>query len=197
MPFVTETLWTTLTEGVEGYEASLAISAWPDQSLTNDGAEQDQDAVRRMEDVEKLVTEIRRFRSDQGVKPTQKVPASVDFAAADLVELEPAVRSLVRLEQPEADFTATASLEVRLSQATITVELDTSGTVDVAAERKRLEKDLAEAQKELDNAAKKLSNENFLAKAPEKVVEGIKERQRVAQEEHERISARLAELPQA
>ena len=76
-------------------------------------------------------------------------------------------------------------------------ELDTSGTVDVAAERKRLEKDLAEAQKELDNAAKKLSNENFLAKAPEKVVEGIKERQRVAHEEHERISTRLAELPQA
>lgn len=197
MPFVTETLWTTLTEGVEGYEESLAISPWPDQSLTNGGAEQDQDAVRRMEDVEKLVTEIRRFRSDQGVKPTQKVPASVDFAAADLVELEPAVRSLVRLGQPEADFTATASLEVRLSQATITVELDTSGTVDVAAERKRLEKDLAEAQKELDNAAKKLSNENFLAKAPEKVVEGIKERQRVAHEEHERISTRLAELPQA
>ena len=77
------------------------------------------------------------------------------------------------------------------------MQLDTSGTVDVAAERKRLEKDLAAAQKELDNAAKKLGNENFLAKAPEKVVEGIRERQRVAQEEFDRITARLEGLPKA
>lgn len=197
MPFVTETLWKALTEGVEGYAPSLAISQWPDQTLTNGGAPEDQEAARRMEDMEKLVTEIRRFRSDQGVKPTQKVPAALDFKAAELEELESAVRSIVRLQQPEEGFTATASIEMRLSQATVTVELDTSGTVDVAAERKRLEKDLAEAQKELDNAAKKLSNENFLAKAPEKVVAGIKERQRVAAEEHERITARLANLPQA
>ena len=90
----------------------------------------------------------------------------------------------------------TASVELRLSNATITVELDTSGTVDVAAERKRLEKDLAEANKELDRAAKKLGNEGFLAKAPEHVVAKIRERQQIAVEEVERISARLAELPE-
>lgn len=195
MPFVTDTLWKALTDGVEGYPASLAVAEWPGQDLTNGGAITDADAVRRMQDVDKLVTELRRFRSDQGVKPSQKVPARLDFAAADLTEFEPAVRSLVRLEEPAEGFSATASIEVRLSQATIAVELDTSGTVDVAAERKRLEKDLAAAQKELDNAAKKLSNESFLAKAPEKVVEGIRERQRVAQEEHERITARLEGLP--
>ena len=197
MPYVTETLWKALTDGVEGYAPSLAISQWPGQELTNGGAAADEDAIRRIADVEKLVTELRRFRSDQGVKPTQKVPASLDFAAADLSELEDAVRSIVRIDKPAEDFTSTASIEVRLSQATVTVELDTSGTVDVAAERKRLEKDLAEAQKELDNAAKKLGNENFLAKAPEKVVDGIRERQRVAQEEFERITARLEDLPKA
>ena len=125
------------------------------------------------------------------------MPAALDFAAADLANFEGAVRSLVRLETPEDGFAETASIEVRLSQATIAVQLDTSGTVDVAAERKRLEKDLAAAQKELDNAAKKLGNENFLAKAPEKVVEGIRERQRVAQEEFDRITTRLEGLPQA
>ena len=88
-------------------------------------------------------------RQDQGVKPSQKVPARLDFAACDLSDLEESVRSLVRIETPEADFAASASLEIRLSTATVTVELDTSGTVDVAAERKRLEKDLAAAQKEL------------------------------------------------
>ena len=76
------------------------------------------------------------------------------------------------------------------------MELDTSGTVDVAAERKRLEKDLAEANKELERAAKKLGNDNFLAKAPEKVVAGIRERSQIATEEVGRITARLAELPE-
>ena len=197
MPFVTETLWKALTDGEEGYSDSLVTADWPTADLTNGGAQTDADAVRRMADVDKLVTELRRFRSDQGVKPSQKVPAALDFAAADLVDFEEAVRSLVRLETPAEGFAETASIEVRLSQATIAVQLDTSGTVDVAAERKRLEKDLAAAQKELDNAAKKLGNENFLSKAPEKVVEGIRERQRVAQEEFDRITTRLEGLPQA
>lgn len=195
MPFVTETLWDALTEGVDGYPGSIVVAAWPGQELTNGGAEPDADAARRMADMERLVTEVRRFRADQGVKPTQKVPARVDCAAADILGLEPALRSIVRIEEPGEDFTPTASVEVRLSRVTVTVELDTSGTVDVAAERRRLEKDLAAARKELDNAAKKLGNENFLAKAPEAVVAGIRERQAVAEGDVARITARLEGLP--
>ena len=66
--------------------------------------------------------------------------------------------------------------------------------MDVAAERKRLDKDLATAQKELETTEKKLGNDNFLAKAPEAVVDKIRERQRVAAEEVERITLRLKEL---
>jgi len=171
------------------------IAEWPDQSYTNGGAAVDEVAARRMKDLEKLVTELRRFRADQGVKPLQRVPGRLDFEAVDLAEEEPAIRSLARLEDPAEDWDTTASIELRLSQATITVELDTSDTVDVAAERKRLEKDLANAQKELDNAAKRLSNENFLAKAPEHVVADIRERQTIAQEEFDRITRRLEGLP--
>ena len=72
MPFVTETLWKSLTNGVEGYPVSLVIAEWPGQDLTNGGAEIDETAARRIEDMEKLVTELRRFRSDQSVKPTQR-----------------------------------------------------------------------------------------------------------------------------
>lgn len=194
MPFVTEVLWTALTSGVHGYEPTLVTSSWPQPGCANGGVEEDTRAARRMSDVEKLVTEIRRFRNDQGVKPTQKVPARVDFNAADLEKLQDAVRSIARIAQPSESFTATASLEVRLSQATVTVELDTSGTVNLEAERKRLEKALAQAHKELDNAAKKLGNASFLAKAPQQVVEGIRTRQHVAQEEVERISQRLAQM---
>ena len=86
---------------------------------------------------------------------------------------------------------------MRLSQATLDVALDTSGTVDVAAERKRLEKELAAAEKELDTTGRQLGNEQFLANAPEQVVEKIKVRQQVAKEEFARVTARLAQLPEA
>jgi len=81
-----------------------------------------------------------------------------------------------------------------LSGGTVLVEVDTSGTVDVAAERRRLEKDLAVAQKEMAGTTAKLGNEAFLARAPEEVVAKIRERQRVAGEEVDRITARLAAL---
>ncbi|MCS4490696.1 valine--tRNA ligase [Corynebacterium sp. ES2794-CONJ1] len=189
MPFVTETLWKALSD-----EESLVISAWPTTELTNGGAPRDDIAARRIADIEKLVTEIRRFRSDQGVKPSQKVPAAVDFAAADLIDQETVVRTLAKLDHPNEDFQASATLEVRLEAGTITVSLDTSGTVDKEAECKRLEKDLASATKELEGTTKKLSNEAFLAKAPDAVVEKIRTRQHLAAEEVARISRKLEEL---
>ncbi|WJY99363.1 Valine--tRNA ligase [Corynebacterium hansenii] len=197
IPFVTEVLWKALTDGDEGTPESLVIASWPEAGAANGGAEADADAARRIDDAQKLVTEVRRFRSDQGVKPSQRVPARFDAAAADLAAQEGIVRSLARLETPEEGFTATASIEVRLSTATVTVELDTSGTVDVAAERKRLEKDLAVAEKELAGTEKKLGNESFLAKAPDAVVDKIRTRNKVAREEIERITARLEGLPKA
>ena len=97
------------------------------------------------------------------------------------------------LEPAGDDFTATASLPV----AGATVALDLSGAIDFAAERKRLAKDLAAAEKELAQAGAKLGNDGFLAKAPDKVVEGIRHRSRTAQADIERLTAQLAALPQA
>jgi valyl-tRNA synthetase len=98
------------------------------------------------------------------------------------------------LTDPAAEFTPTASVEVRLSSGTVDVELDTSGSVDFGAERRRLEKDLAAAQKELAATTAKLDNQAFLAKAPGDVVDKIRSRQQIAREETARIGARLASL---
>ena len=125
------------------------------------------DARRRVEDAIKLITELRRFRSDQGVKPSQKVPGAIDFAVANLGAQEDLVRSIAKVEVPGEGFAASASIEVRLSEHTLDVALDTSDTVDLAAERKRLEKELAAATRELETTGKKLGNEQFLANAPQ------------------------------
>ncbi|GAS96435.1 valyl-tRNA synthetase [Mycolicibacterium canariasense] len=186
MPFVTETLWKTLTGG-----ESIVVADWPEPS----GFAPDAVATRRITDMQKLVTEVRRFRSDQGLADRQRVPARLTgLDAADVESQLPAVTALAWLTEPADGFTASASVEVRLSEGTVVVEVDTSGTVDVAAERRRLEKDLAAAEKELAQTTGKLGNAEFLAKAPEAVVDKIKARRQLAQEEVERITARLAGL---
>jgi valyl-tRNA synthetase len=67
----------------------------------------------------------------------------------------------------------------------------------VAAERRRLDKDLAAARKEADQSSRKLANESFLAKAPEDVVAKTRERLASAHADIERISGRLAALPES
>ena len=186
MPFVTEVLWQALTGG-----ESVVIADWPQPS----GVELDSVAARRIADMQKLVTEVRRFRSDQGLADRQKVPARLGGVdEAGLAGQVTAVTALAWLTDAGADFSATAQVEVRLSAGTVAVELDTSSTVDVAAERRRLEKDLAAAQKEIVATAAKLGNEAFLAKAPADVVDKIRDRQKLAHEESDRITARLAAL---
>ncbi|NEW29069.1 valine--tRNA ligase [Nocardia cyriacigeorgica] len=186
IPFVTESLWRALTGG-----ESIVIADWPQPT----GRAADAGAAQRIADTQRLITEIRRFRSDQGLADKQKVAAKlIGVDAAGLAELERSITDLARLTAPGDDFAATASVEVRLSGATVTVEVDTSGAVDLDAERRRLEKDLAAAQKELAGTTAKLGNEAFLAKAPEQVVDKIRTRRDVAAAEVERIGARLAEL---
>ncbi len=186
MPFVTEVLWKQLTGG-----ESLVIAQWPAAS----GFATDRDAAQRISDMQKLVTEVRRFRSDQGLADRQKVPARLEgIAGAGLDALVAPVTALAWLTEPDGDFRPTARVEVRLSGGTVGVELDTSGTVDIEAERRRLEKDLAAAQKELAGTTAKLGNDAFLAKAPADVVDKIRDRQKLAGEEVMRINARLAAL---
>ena len=74
------------------------------------------------------------------------------------------------------------------------VEIDVSGSIDLDAERRRTEKDLAAARNELAQAAAKLDNEQFLAKAPDAVVTRIRERRTAAEAEIARLEARLAAL---
>jgi valyl-tRNA synthetase len=186
MPFVTEALWKTLTSG-----ESLVVAEWPEPSEFKVDAV----AAQRIADMQKLVTEVRRFRSDQGLADRQRVPARLSgVAAADLDTHVPAVTSLAWLTPAGDAFNASAAVEVRLSRGTVVVEVDTSGTLDVAAERRRLEKDLAAAEKELAGTTAKLGNEAFLAKAPAEVVDKIRARRTVAREEVVRITARLAAL---
>ena len=139
----------------------------------------------------RLVTEIRRFRSDQGLRPSQRVAARlVGIDGLPLARHEEAIRSLLRLTPGADGFTASASLEVE----GITVEMDVAGVIDVAAERRRMEKDLAAARSEAEQAARKLDNADFTAKAPAAVVDKTRQRLDAAQADIARIEQRLAAI---
>jgi valyl-tRNA synthetase len=189
MPFITERLWTTLT----GQE-SLVVAEWAAVS----GATADPAATGRIEAVQRLVTEIRRFRSEQGLPPGKKVPAELaGLVDAGLSAHQDAVLALARLAAPADGFAPTATLDVPLSAGTVTVRLDLSGVIDVEAERKRLAKDLAAAEKELAQCESKLGNPNFVDKAPADVVAKITARRETAKAEIDRLTTQLAGLPTA
>jgi valyl-tRNA synthetase len=182
-PFITETLWTELTRG-----ESVVVAAWP----AGAGLAADQSAEAEVAALQELVTEVRRFRADQGLRPGQRVAARLGgIDGTPLAAHAAQVRSLARLDDADDAFTPSASLVV----GGVTVELDLSGAIDVAAERKRLEKDLAAARKEREQAHAKLGNEQFVAKAPEAVVDKIRGRLSGAEADIARLEGQLAALP--
>jgi valyl-tRNA synthetase len=181
VPFVTEELWTSLTGG-----ETLVIAAWPAPSTRPANPS----ARTFIADLDKLVTEIRRFRSDQGLAANRAVPARLIGPTG----LAGPAAALTRLNSASDGFAPTASIEVSLVAGPVTIELDTSEAVDVDAEKARLRKDLAAAEKEIAGTAAKLGNDAFLGKAPEKVVAGIRDRHATAVAEQERLLARLTAL---
>jgi len=180
MPFVTDELWTALTG-----EDSVMVAPWPTFAFTDPAAEAEISSMMA------LVTEVRRFRSDQGLRPGQRVAARlVGIEATPLAGHEEQIRSLLRLTAPADGFAASASLAAE----DITVELDVAGAVDVAAERRRLEKDLAAARGEAEQAERKLGNADFTAKAPAAVVDKTRQRLASAQSDIARLEQRLAAI---
>lgn len=183
MPFITETLWKALTNG-----ESLVISKWP----VADALIDEKNVSTMVSDLQNLITEIRRFRNDQGIKTSAKIPAQIHgLSAGELSNYEGAIRFVTRLDEPNETFAPSAKIEI----GRFLVEFDLTGNIDVVAERARLTKDLAAIEKDKQTALVKLENENFMAKAPMDVVKEIRERAEFCATEIIRINALLAALP--
>ncbi len=180
MPFITETMWTTLTGG-----ESLVIAQWPVAQADH----VDKASEKLIGQLQEIITDVRRFRNDQGIKTSQKIPARFS-APANIGEYASAMAFVLRLEL--GDITPSAHCEI----GAVKVEFDLTGSIDVVAERARLEKDLATAVKDKQTAEVKLNNQGFMAKAPENVVVEIRERLEKTTADIERLHSQLSQLPQ-
>jgi valyl-tRNA synthetase len=187
MPFVTDELWRALS-GLSDTGETLALAAWPAETGRRDAS-----AVAELGRLQELVAELRRFRTQQGIASRRKLGARVLVTDADSKAFaeawSPQLASL-------ADLTLEDAAEAPPGWETLTaggmsVALDLLGSIDVPAEKARLVRALEVAAKEIKQTGAKLSNDGFLAKAPESVVAEIRQRHEAALAEQALLQSRL------
>jgi valyl-tRNA synthetase len=188
MPFVTEELWTTLTGG-----ESLVVASWP----TADPAHHDPAAEAEVRLLQGLVTEVRRFRAEQGIRPRQRLAAVLSFddpaAAAAVPGHLPQLAALAGLEPVDVGEVPAGRRVV--AAPGVRVGIDTSDAVDAGAERARLAKLVEAAEREREQAAAKLANPSFADRAPAPVVDKVRGRLAAAESDLARLRAQLDALP--
>ncbi|MDO3376704.1 valine--tRNA ligase [Geoalkalibacter halelectricus] len=180
MPFITEEIWQSLPG--ERPARFLMEATYPL------GAElpENRAAAARMETIMDAIRAIRNIRGEMDVAPGRKISAVLDCkteaAARVIAQGESAIRALAGLEALQFGV-GIARPEKAATQVAGDVEvlLPMAGLIDVDEEEKRLGKEIAKAQKDVDFFRKKLSNEKFVANAPPEILE--KDRGKLAEAE--------------
>jgi len=192
MPFLTEELWQRLMQVLprDGTPApSIMVAPYPEtatEALDN-AAEED------VELVTSIVRAIRNIRAEFKVEPRRPLEALVETiqARSTVADEAEVIKALARVEplrilgdgaqRPPSHQTVT------LVVGKATVYLPMGNVVDLAAERQRLERELASSQGTLDRLQRRLADQQFLSKAPEEVVERERQHLAAAQERQARI----------
>ncbi|RWA59448.1 valine--tRNA ligase [Mesorhizobium sp.] len=194
MPFMTEELWAqTAGEGQE--RASLLChAAWPSPDF------EDADAAADINWLVDLVSGIRSVRSEMNVPPAAIAPLMVIGANTLTQErLERHAQAIKRLARVGdialVDAPPKGSAQMVLNEATVCLPL--GSLIDLAAEAARLQKELAKVTEEIARLHKKLSNEKFVANAPEEVVEAEREKLAEYREAQEKLSVALTRVRDA
>ncbi|MFN3469014.1 MAG: valine--tRNA ligase [Novosphingobium sp.] len=188
MPFVTEELWHALGDR----ERDLIVADWPRPAAAVDAA-----AKREVEWLIALVSNMRTARNELGIAPGAKLDAYLPEPSAQtrsIIEANPAaIERLARLNAIRFENApAGAAMQVGAGDANIIVPLE--GVIDIAAEKARLEKALATAQKEAKALEGRLSNPAFVEKAKPEAVEKARADHAMHAAEAERLTAALRRL---
>ena len=168
MPFITEEIWQTLPHAGE----SIMISEWPkftdELVFTDDETE--------MERIMTAIKAVRNRRAEMNVAPSKKAEVYVATSYKDTFEIG---KEFFKRLASASDVQVADSFDIEGSVSIVTADatiyLPLAQLVDFEAEKKRLNKELAEAEKKLGFIENKLNNPGFLAKAPEAVIAQQKE----------------------
>jgi len=171
IPFITEEIWQRVAPLAGTQDDTIMEQSYPvaDDQLI------DHDALTEMEWLQSFVLGIRKIRSGMDIKPSKKLEVLLqDCSDTDSEYLQAnkqALLTLARLQSIatlDADDTAPESATSLVGQMKILIPM--AGLIDIEEELKRLEKELQQKQKYAQSLEQKLSNENFISRAPEALV---------------------------
>ncbi|MCG8383670.1 MAG: valine--tRNA ligase, partial [Gammaproteobacteria bacterium] len=180
MPFITEELWQKAGPLAGHTDSSIMQAAFPevDQQLIDESAENE------IEWLKQFILGVRRIRAEMDIPPGKRLPVLLQNGSesdkARVSDLQTDLLSLAKIERidwleasevaPEAATALVGDLEILIPLA---------GLIDKDAELARLQKEMDKLDKDAERIQSKLANENFVARAPEAVVE--KERQKLGE----------------
>lgn len=180
LPYITESIWQSVKPLVDGVEGETIMT----QALPQfDEAQFDQAAITDIEFVKAFITSIRNLRAEYDIAPSKPLSVMLKVADAnDAARIEAnltVLKSLTKLEEVKllADGEVTPACATALvGKSELMIPM--AGLIDKDAELARLDKEIAKMAGEIKRTAGKLSNEGFVAKAPEIVI--TKEREKLA-----------------
>jgi valyl-tRNA synthetase len=188
MPFITEEIW----HKFPGAQGSIMVSSYPRWNPENS----DEDAEGKMALIIDVVNSIRNVRWEMNVPPAQKVEVifsskntrSREVLSQHRVYIENLARAeritvAEQIQKPETAATAVAQ--------DVEIVIPLKGIVDFAEEERRLRKEINKLEKDSATVTKKLSNEEFLRKAPQDIIEKEKNKAREVNEKREKLLTSL------
>jgi valyl-tRNA synthetase len=192
MPFVTEELWAVTAQGGAPRPGLLTLSPWPQlDGLADTAAEQE------IGWVVDLVSAVRSVRAEMNLSPATPIPLVLVGASAATRERAgrwtEVLQRLARLGDISfADRAPQGAVQLLVRGETAALPL--KGVIDLAAERARLEKEMTKVEADISRVDAKLGNANFVARAPEEVVEEEKAKRDEAQARKQKIIEALERL---
>jgi len=187
MPYVTEALWPNFGESL------LMIADWPkvEKNWADKKAEKDFEVLKN------VVVAIRGMRADYKIEPAKRVSIEMYGGTKTklLEEQAGVIKTLARVENLVIKKSGTKpEWSAGAVVGGVEIYLPLAGLIDVAKEKARLEKELAEAEKYLEVLENKLSNKAFIANAPKELVAGEKEKLKLQKEKVNKIKEQLKSL---
>jgi valyl-tRNA synthetase len=188
MPFITEEIWHALYDGNPPAK-SIALGKYPVSLIEEykqqfDGVNYDPYLIGRMQSIQNLVSDVRNGRKEIGVPEKEVVSIAVyafrDYVKQTFAENQDVIQKLARvsdIEFSETELRGPDVIRLLNNYAVQIIYQAPKRTIDIPAERERLTKEIAKYEKGLVSAERQLGNEGFLAKAPAKVVEGLKKQE--------------------
>jgi valyl-tRNA synthetase len=193
MPFITEEIWQAIYEEKPALK-SIALAPYPQANekqvdLTSEG---------EMAILQDLVVNIRNLRAELKIEPKTKVPIEVFAHEPEIGTMieqnRGAVERLANIEKMTFVEHSLAKLAGSRSTARFDVHVIYERKIDVASECERLKKELDRLEKGIGSGQRQLGNEQFLAKAPQTVVDNLRKQQQELAVLKEKTVSKLKEL---